>query len=510
MRLLALALLALVAVHANPTVACNGDCDGNGTVRIEELILAVQITLDGSGVDRCPAADLDANGAITVSEIVAAVDVALSGCAPEPTPTATATPDPGLLDCGDGTLNGSEECDDGNTAGGDGCSATCQLEPGGNPCAGVPASAGVAAASVLVTDAVKNPVHVTAPRLDPRRLFIVEQEGRIRIVKDGTLLDDPFLAIEGRIRDGGEQGLLGLAFHPDFETNGRFFVDYTDNNGDTVIARYQVSADPERADPDSEKILLIIDQPYSNHNGGQVAFGPDGYLYIGMGDGGSAGDPQENAQDDGTLLGKLLRADVDVDDAPYYRVPADNPHAERGDRLGLIWAKGLRNPWRFSFDRATGDLYIADVGQGDIEEIDFQPADSRGNENYGWDIFEGSECFEPDPLPTCPDPPDGLVFPVLQYPHTGGRCSVTGGYVYQGCALPDLRGEYFFADYCTPFLQSFRLVNEAVTGLQDRTAALAPGGGRQIDNVSSFGEDARGEIYIADYDGEVYKIVPPP
>ena len=190
-----------------------------------------------------------------------------------------------------------------------------------------------------------------------------------------------------------------------------------------------------------------------------------------------------------------------MDDAPYYRVPTDNPHPERGDRLGLIWAKGLRNPWRFSFDRVTGDLYIADVGQGDVEEIDFQPADSRGDDNYGWDIFEGSVCFEPDPFPTCPDPPDGFVFPVLEYRHTGGRCSVTGGYVYRGCALPDLHGEYFFADYCTPFLQSFRLVDGVVSGLQDRTDALAPGGERRIDNVSSFGEDAR---------GEVYKIVPAP
>jgi len=400
--------------------------------------------------------------------------------------------------------------DDGNRASGDGCSATCQLELGGNPCAGVPTSPGVAVASLLVSDGLQSPVQVTAPRLDPRRLFILEQDGRIRIVKDGTLLDDPFLAIEERVLCCGERGLLGLAFHPDYETNGRFFVNYTDNRGDTVIARYQVSADPDRGDPDSEKILLTIDQPFSNHNGGQVAFGADGYLYIGMGDGGSGRDPLENAQDDGTLLGKLLRVDVDVDEAPYYRVPADNPHPERGDRLGLIWAKGLRNPWRFGFDRATGDLYIADVGQGDIEEIDFQPADSRGDENYGWDIFEGTACFEPDPFPTCPDPPDGFAFPVLEYRHTAGRCSVTGGFVYQGCALPDLRGEYFFADYCTPFLQSFRLVDRVVTGLQDRTDALAPGGQRRINNVSSFGEDARGELYIVDYDGEVYRIVPAP
>jgi glucose/arabinose dehydrogenase len=366
----------------------------------------------------------------------------------------------------------------------------------------------VAATSVLITGALEMPVDITAPRLDPRRLFVIEQRGRIRIIKDGALIEDAFLDIDDRVSCCGERGLLGLDFHPDFETNGRFFVDYTNNNGDTVVARYRVGADPDRADRDSEIPLFTIAQPFSNHNGGQVAFGPDGYLYVGMGDGGGGGDPRENAQNDDTLLGKLLRVDVDVEERPYYRVPPDNPHPERGDRLGLIWSKGWRNPWRFSFDRVTNDLYIADVGQGDIEEIDVQPAGSRGGENYGWDIFEGSACFEPDPFPTCPDPPDGLVFPVLEYPHSAGRCSVTGGFVYRGCALPDLAGHYFFADYCTRFLQSFMLVDGVITGVQDRADALAPGGDLSIDNVSSFGEDARGELFIADYDGEIYQVVP--
>ena len=498
--LLGLALLAAVPAHA-----CDGDCDGDNQVTIEELVMAVEIALGGAGIERCTAADRDGDGMVAIDELLAAVNAALDGCATQPTPTPTATPDPGLINCGDGVVNGSEECDDGNTLSGDGCSALCALEPGGDPCAGIPTVSGTDARTALVTDALVHPVTVTAPRLDPRRLFIVEQAGDIRIVKDGALLDDAFLAIQDRVSCCGERGLLGLVFHPDYETNGRFFVDYTNTNGNTVIARYQVGPDPNHADRDSERILMTIPQPFANHNGGQVAFGPDGYLYVGMGDGGSGGDPFGNGQNDDALLGKLLRIDADVDDPPYRRVPPDNPHAERGDPLGLIWAKGLRNPWRFSFDRATNDLYIADVGQGSIEEIDVQPAASHGGENYGWNVFEGSTCFNG----SCPDPPVGFTFPVLEYPHTQSRCSVTGGFVYRGCALPDLRGQYFFADYCTRFLQSFTLVDGVVTGLQDRAQSLAPGGARSINNVTSFGEDARGELYIADYDGEVYKIVPP-
>jgi cysteine-rich repeat protein len=494
-----------IALSGVPAQACDGDCDGNGAVAVEELIAGVSIALGQAALESCRAADRDGDGTVTIDEMIGAIAGALGGCAPSPTPTAT--PD---LSCGDGVAGAGEECDDGNSASGDGCSATCTLEPGGNPCAGVTSFPGNAPSTVLVTDAVALPVHVSAPPLDPHRVFIIEQRGRIRIVRDGVLLPDPFLAIENRVSCCGERGLLGLAFHPDFETNGRFFVDYTNTAGDTVIARYQVGTDPDRVAATSERILLTIDQPFSNHNGGQVAFGPDGYLYIGMGDGGSGGDPRENAQSDGTLLGKLLRVDVDVDEPPYYRVPPDNPNAGRGAPLGLIWSKGLRNPWRFSFDRATSDLYIADVGQGDIEEIDFQPASSAGGENYGWDIFEGTECYEPDPFPTCPDPPVGFVHPLFEYPHSDGRCSVTGGFVYRGCALPDLHGQYFFADYCTRYLQSFALVDGVVTGMQDRSAALAPGGGRLINNVTSFGEDARGELYIADYDGEVYKVVPAP
>jgi len=498
-------LAAVFVVAVLPTAPnCDGDCDGNGVVSIDDLVLGVQIVLGEADLARCAALDRDEDGAVSITDLLTAVIVALDGCTAAPTPT----PDPGLMNCGDGVVNGSEECDDGNRVSGDGCSGACALEPGGDPCAGIAAFPGVAATTMLLTDAVELPVHVNAPRLDTHRVFIVEQRGRIRIVKDGVLLDDPFLAITERVSCCGERGLLSVAFHPDFERNGRFFVDYTDVGGNTVIARYQVGGDPDHADPDSEQILLTIEQPFANHNGGQLAFAPDGTMYVGMGDGGSGGDPFENGQSDNTLLGKLLRLDVNVEAPPYYRVPTDNPHPERGDRLGLIWAKGLRNPWRFSFDRATNDLYIGDVGQGNVEEIDVQPAASRGGENYGWDVFEGSACYEPAPLfASCPDPPTGFTMPVLDYSHRRG-CSVTGGFVYRGCALPDLHGQYFFSDYCTGFLETFALVDGAVTDEQDRTTALAPGGGRQINSVVSFGEDARGELYIADYDGEVYKVVP--
>jgi glucose/arabinose dehydrogenase len=458
MRVLQLATALLVL--STPVFACPGDCDGGGTVSIDELVQAVDLALDGGDVSGCALADVNGDGGLTVDELISAVDAALDGCP-------------------------------------------------ASGCAGVPSFPGVAATTVLVTDAVSLPVHVTAPRLDTQRVFIVAQSGRIRIVKDGVLLETPFLAIENRVSCCGERGLLSVAFHPDYANNGRFFVNYTNTAGDTVIARYQVGTDPDRADPGSEQILITIAQPYANHNGGQLAFGPDGYLYAGMGDGGLRADPQEAAQDDGSLLGKLLRFDVDVEERPYYAVPPTNPRASEGARLGLIWAKGLRNPWRFSFDRATGDLYIADVGQDRFEEIDVQPAASAGGENYGWDIFEGNVCFEPDPAPQCPDqvPPD-FTPPVLQYGRTTG-CSITGGFVYRGCALPDLHGQYFFSDYCTAFLQTFRLVDGVATDLTDRTAELAPDGDLDaIASVSSFGEDARGELYITDLGGQVFKLVP--
>ena len=363
-------------------------------------------------------------------------------------------------------------------------------------------------ARFLVAGGLDAPTHISAPRLDPNRLFIVEQPGRIRLVKNGILLSQPFLDIQSRVSCCGERGLLSVAFHPDYENNGRFFVDYTNNNGDTVIARYELSGDPDVAPASSEKILLTIAQPFSNHNGGQLAFGPDGYLYVGMGDGGSGGDPLDNGQSDSTLLAKILRLDVDVDTPPYYAAPASNPFVGPGDPLDEIWAKGVRNPWRFSFDRATGDLYIGDVGQNQWEEIDFQPAASTGGENYGWDIFEGNHCFDPQPFfSDCPSPPTGFTPPIYEYDHTNG-CAVTGGFVYRGCRMPDLRGTYFFSDYCSAFVRTFSYAGGMVLNEQDRTSDVVPGNGLSIGSVTSFGEDARGELYIADQDGEVFEIVP--
>ena len=328
------------------------------------------------------------------------------------------------------------------------------------------------------------------------RLFITQQHGVINIIQNGQVLPDPFLYIEQRVNsDGYEQGLLGLAFHPDYVNNGRFFVNYTRGDGATVIAEFAVDpANPNRALPESERVLLTIAQPYRNHNGGQLKFGPDGYLYIGTGDGGSADDPPNNGQRTDTLLGKMLRIDVNNDNGDPYAIPADNPFVADSAVRDEIWATGLRNPWRFSFDRETGDLYIADVGQNMWEEINFQPAASTGGENYGWRIFEASHCY----LDDCATP--GLTPPIFEYNHEGGHCSVTGGYVYRGEAHPELYGNYFLADYCSG--QLWRMVqteNGWNTAVINNVGFL----------VSSFGEDASGELYIIDQGaGAVYRLTP--
>ena len=326
-----------------------------------------------------------------------------------------------------------------------------------------------------------------------QRLFIVQQSGRI-MVWDGTrLLPDPFLDVTSRITSTGERGLLGLAFHPRYAENGFFYVNYTDLQGDTVIARYRVSSDPNRADTASAKTLLTVDQPFPNHNGGQLQFGPDGYLYIGLGDGGSGGDPGNRAQDLAQLLGKMLRIDVDSGDP--YGIPSANPFAGRDGVRPEIWASGLRNPWRYTFDRMTGVLWIADVGQGDWEEINFQPRASIGGENYGWRLMEGTHCFEPDD--NCNN--GTLVQPVIEYDHSSQACSVTGGYVYRGTRYVRLYGAYVYADFCNGII---RAATPSVGGvLVSRTLIDA--------NffVSTFGEDVNGELYVADYNGgTIYRI----
>jgi glucose/arabinose dehydrogenase len=327
------------------------------------------------------------------------------------------------------------------------------------------------------------------------RLFVVEKAGRIRLIKAGTVQPQPFLDISERVgSQGSEQGLLSVAFPPDYAGSGDLYVDYTDQQGNTVVARYQLLAgNPDQADPNSEQKILQIEQPAANHNGGQLQFGPDGYLYVGMGDGGAAGDPWGNAQKPGALLGKLLR--INVTDATTYTVPASNPLLGQSGARPEIWALGLRNPWRFSFDQGTGDLYIADVGQNTYEEIDFQPANSPGGQNYGWNIMEGEHCFQPQ---TGCDT-GGLVLPVTEYDH-GQGCSVTGGYVYRGTRYPELSGTYFFGDYCSGNIWGLR---HSETGEWQMALLLTTNL-----NISSFGVDSAGEIYVVGYrEGTIYRLI---
>ncbi len=317
----------------------------------------------------------------------------------------------------------------------------------------------------------------------------------IRLVQDGRLLDEPFLDIRDRVNaDSSERGLLSVAFHPDYARNGRFFVYYTNLAGNTAVSAFQVGSSPNQADPGSESILLTINQPYANHNGGQLQFGPDGYLYVGMGDGGSGGDPQGNGQNPATLLGALLRLDVDQStDAAQYGIPADNPYIADAAKLPEIWATGLRNPWRFSFDRTTGDLLIADVGQNQWEEVNFLPAGSPGGSNFGWNIMEGTHCYDRN---TCDQ--TGLVLPVIDYRHEQGRCSITGGYVYRGSQFPTLGGVYFFGDYCSGEIWGMKM------GEDGRFSAQVLY--RSPSRIASFGEDAAGELYVVDISGGIYQI----
>ncbi len=338
-------------------------------------------------------------------------------------------------------------------------------------------------------DRFRNPAYVTSPPGDAR-LFVVELAGRIRIVKNGRALPEPFLDITSRVRSGGESGLLSMAFHPEYHTNGWFFVDFTDLNGDTHIERFHVSANPDVADPASSKLILKIDQPYWNHNGGLVMFGPDGMLYIGMGDGGSGGDPHRNGQNTHSRLGKMLR--INVSRADPYTIPVGNPFADGSAGAPEVWAVGMRNPWRFSFDRAAGLVYIGDVGQDRTEEIDVVPADRPGI-NYAWNIMEGDRCYRD---PGCNR--SGLQAPALTFDHSGGSCSVIGGYVYRGRRIPQIVGHYFYSDYCGGWLRSFRYENGVAT---DRRSWKMV----DVGHVVSFGQDASGEVYIVAEDGRIFR-----
>ena len=328
-----------------------------------------------------------------------------------------------------------------------------------------------------LVEGLDRPVDLQSAQDGTGRLFIIEKYGAIRIFKDGQLSPQPFLNIDDRVNDdSNEMGLLGLAFHPNFEQNGYFYVNYTGDGGNTRISRFTANGDV--ADPNSEQVLMVIDQPFPNHNGGAVAFGPDGYLYLGLGDGGAAGDPFKNGQNTETLLGKLLR--IDVNNGDPYAIPADNPFGNE------VWAYGLRNPWRISFDRATGDLWIGDVGQNQYEEIDYLPAGSPGGANFGWSVMEGLHGYDGEAQP-------GLLLPVVEYSHDIG-CSVTGGYVYRG-SMPEWNGVYLYGDYCSGSVSGLILVDGQ---WQSRVLFEA------VATITSFGQDEAGELYFTSDNGSIY------
>jgi glucose/arabinose dehydrogenase len=343
----------------------------------------------------------------------------------------------------------------------------------------------------VVASGLSNPLYLASPAGDAR-LFVVEQPGRIRIIQNGSLLTTSFLDITGRVLDGGERGLLSVAFHPSYASNRFLYVNYTDNQGDTRVERYTATSDPNVADPNSALLIIGIAQPFANHNGGLVMFGPDGMLYIGMGDGGSGGDPQGHGQNRATLLGDLLR--IDVNQGSPYAVPADNPFVNQTGMRGEIWGYGLRNPWRFSFDPEGGTLYIADVGQNAWEEVNAVLATAKGV-NYGWNILEASACYG---SATCDR--SGLTLPVLEYAHDGGACSVTGGFVYRGQRIAGLQGHYFYSDFCAGWLRSFHLVD----GRAEEQREWDVG---DLGQVMSFGEDAARELYILSANGRVYRLI---
>lgn len=353
----------------------------------------------------------------------------------------------------------------------------------------------------LVLDGFTKPVYVADAKDGSGRLFVVEKRGLIRIVREGKRVKEPFLDLRAVVRsDGNEQGLLSAAFHPDYPANGRLFVAYTDLNGDLVVARYSVSDEhPDLVSPASATILLTVAKSYDDHNGGQLVFGPDGYLYLGIGDGGAEAEPAGNAQNLESPLGKLMRIDVDrkEGDRPY-AVPADNPFVLDTSAWPEIWAFGLRNPWRFSFDRATGDLYLADVGLWMAEEINVQAAGDGGGHNYGWNLMEGELCHRPGDDGVCAT--EGLTSPVYTY-HHGAECAVIGGYVYRGAEIPSLDGWYLFGDLCSGRIKGLTRGSDGWAAVNMTKTPLA---------ITSFGEDAEGELYVTDLDGGLYRVVERP
>ena len=377
--------------------------------------------------------------------------------------------------------------------------------------------------SLLIADGYKKPVFITSSPNNAKLLYIVEQAGLIKIINDGKKLSRPFFDINKRVvnpnRPGDERGLLGFAFHPNHTNNGKFYINYMDNDGNTIISEFSTNSEL-RADHKSERIILKLKQPYGNHNGGDIQFGPDGYLYISIGDGGKAGDPLNAGQDLSSLFGKIIR--IDIEQKPY-GIPKSNPFFGQTNKRGEIWAWGLRNVWRFSFDKQTGDKYLADVGQNKWEEVNFEPASSKGGLNYGWRIMEANHCY--DPKENCPT--EGLIKPIIEYPNDANHpafafriieelsfsetdvegCSVTGGYVYRGQRIKSMQGQYIFGDYCSGNIWTLKVVNGKAINFKNRTEEINIGGGEFTTYISSFGQDSDGEIYIIDYNGGIYKLI---
>jgi glucose/arabinose dehydrogenase len=370
------------------------------------------------------------------------------------------------------------------------CSRGSQGAPRGAPAAESTFARAEGVRVVVAADGFTQPVFLAQAPGDPR-LFVVEQPGRIRWIENGRASSGVFLDLRDRVSAGGERGLLGLAFHPDYAANGWFYVNYTDRDGDTQVVRYTASGSPRTVNPASAHRILSVDQPYANHNGGMIAFGPDRMLWIGMGDGGAGGDPHGHGQNPRTLLAKMLRLDVDHGDP--YAIPDGNPYKHRGDQgAPELWALGLRNPWRFSFDRATGNLIIGDVGQNQWEEIDVSDS-ARPGLNYGWNLREGSHRYG-RPRPS----PPALVAPAVEYDHDHG-CSVTGGYAYRGAAIPALAGTIFFSDYCRGWLRSFRWDGVRASELREWNVGA-------LGSVTSFGEDQAGELHVLTHEGRIWKL----
>ena len=377
--------------------------------------------------------------------------------------------------------------------------------------------------SVLIADGYKKPVFITSYPNNAKLLYIVEQAGLVKIINDGKKLSRPFFDINKRVvnpnRPGDERGLLGFAFHPNHTNNGKFYINYMDNDGNTIVSEFSTNSEL-RANHKSERIILKLKQPYGNHNGGDIQFGPDGYLYISIGDGGKAGDPLNAGQDLSSLFGKIIR--IDIEQKPY-GIPKSNPFFGQKDKREEIWAWGLRNVWRFSFDKQTGDKYLADVGQNKWEEVNFEPASSKGGLNYGWRIMEANHCY--DPKENCPT--EGLIKPIIEYPNDANHpafafriieelsfsetdvegCSVTGGYVYRGKKIKSMQGQYIFGDYCSGNIWTLKVVNGKAINFKNRTEEINIGGGEFTTYISSFGQDSDGEIYIIDYNGGIYKLI---